>query len=343
MKYTQNYNLKKPEGTDVVNIDDLNYNADVIDTELAKRIINSGNVPSIQAGLDANKPAPGTAGRLYVATDTQVIYRDTGTLWVKVGAVKWGDIDGKPASFTPAAHGNEAHDPDFALVSDLTAHLADTAPHSSYVPLKTTSNITLYVDATTGNDANPGTSVQPLKTIQAAINKIPQIVNHAVVINVMAGTYNEDISIIGFSGKGIILLVGANQVSTTHNISSLLVKQCTVYVNCSGFNITTTTKEAVRIEACTNVNINLMNITQASNYAGIVALTSLVRVADNQISNRNEAIVAGLSSIIFSLNNSGTGNNVVLQAGDAGKIGLWGTQPSGTTTISAAGGGQVLS
>ena len=34
MKYTQNYNLKKPEGTDAVNIDDLNYNADVLDAQL---------------------------------------------------------------------------------------------------------------------------------------------------------------------------------------------------------------------------------------------------------------------------------------------------------------------
>jgi len=104
LKYTQNYNLKKPEGTDLVNIDDLNYNADVIDTELAKRIINAGNVPSIQAGLDGNKPAPGTVGRLYVATDTQILYRDTGTAWQKVGVVKWGDIEGKPSSFTPTAH-----------------------------------------------------------------------------------------------------------------------------------------------------------------------------------------------------------------------------------------------
>ncbi len=34
MKTTQNYGLKKPEGTDTVNIDDFNSNADVIDTTL---------------------------------------------------------------------------------------------------------------------------------------------------------------------------------------------------------------------------------------------------------------------------------------------------------------------
>ena len=34
MKLTTNYSLKKPEGSDVVNIDDFNYNTDTIDTKL---------------------------------------------------------------------------------------------------------------------------------------------------------------------------------------------------------------------------------------------------------------------------------------------------------------------
>ncbi|MGE4214836.1 MAG: hypothetical protein AB7E42_08685 [Anaerotignaceae bacterium] len=32
--YTTNYNLKKPEGTDFINIQDLNDNADIIDREI---------------------------------------------------------------------------------------------------------------------------------------------------------------------------------------------------------------------------------------------------------------------------------------------------------------------
>ena len=38
LQYTGNYNLKKPEGTDVVNIDDLNGNMDILDTEVAKKV-----------------------------------------------------------------------------------------------------------------------------------------------------------------------------------------------------------------------------------------------------------------------------------------------------------------
>ena len=34
LRLTNNYNLKMPEGSDVVNIEDLNYNTNVIDNTL---------------------------------------------------------------------------------------------------------------------------------------------------------------------------------------------------------------------------------------------------------------------------------------------------------------------
>ena len=39
MRITTNLGLKKPEGTDVVNIDDFNYNADILDAKV-KEISN---------------------------------------------------------------------------------------------------------------------------------------------------------------------------------------------------------------------------------------------------------------------------------------------------------------
>ncbi|KYG68301.1 hypothetical protein AZI87_03325 [Bdellovibrio bacteriovorus] len=42
---------------------------------------NAGSTPSIQSGTDTGKPTAGTAGRLYVTTDTQKIYRDSGSSW----------------------------------------------------------------------------------------------------------------------------------------------------------------------------------------------------------------------------------------------------------------------
>ena len=42
MQLTPNYNLKKPEGTDPVDIQDFNDNADLIDAALKKKAESSG-------------------------------------------------------------------------------------------------------------------------------------------------------------------------------------------------------------------------------------------------------------------------------------------------------------
>lgn len=44
MKTTVNYGLKKPDGTDVVNIDDFNYNSDIIDQKLKEVDIKASNI-----------------------------------------------------------------------------------------------------------------------------------------------------------------------------------------------------------------------------------------------------------------------------------------------------------
>lgn len=48
MKLTTNYGLKKPEGSDVVNIDDFNYNADILDTKV-KEVENRVNSLNLTA------------------------------------------------------------------------------------------------------------------------------------------------------------------------------------------------------------------------------------------------------------------------------------------------------
>lgn len=101
---------------------------------------NAGSTPSIQAGADASKPTAGTAGRIYVTTDTFRIYRDTGSAWQLVGTINWDDITNKPSNFTPSVHksthasgGADALTPadiGAASASDLTTHTNRTDnPH----------------------------------------------------------------------------------------------------------------------------------------------------------------------------------------------------------------------
>lgn len=45
MKYTEHYNLKKPDQEDFYNVDDFNENADIIDAELKRLADNSNSIP----------------------------------------------------------------------------------------------------------------------------------------------------------------------------------------------------------------------------------------------------------------------------------------------------------
>jgi len=57
----------------------------------------------ISSGLDAGKPVAATANRLYYATDTKILYRDTGIGWVEVAR---GETSTRLASLSEKAHGS---------------------------------------------------------------------------------------------------------------------------------------------------------------------------------------------------------------------------------------------
>lgn len=50
-------------------------------------LLNAGGTPSILTNTLANRPAAGTAGRLFVDTTNSLLQRDTGSTWVNVGFV----------------------------------------------------------------------------------------------------------------------------------------------------------------------------------------------------------------------------------------------------------------
>lgn len=50
-------------------------------TVIKNQVVNAGGNPIMLQNLGANIPAAGVVGRLYVATDTLLIYRDNGTIW----------------------------------------------------------------------------------------------------------------------------------------------------------------------------------------------------------------------------------------------------------------------
>jgi hypothetical protein len=89
---------------------------------------NEGGAPSI---LEANRsarpgPGPGTQGRIFIATDTREVFRDTGTSWETI-ALAPGEIDPGELGFDPAtqseldSHANNTNNPHNVSGSDINA------------------------------------------------------------------------------------------------------------------------------------------------------------------------------------------------------------------------------
>ena len=79
--------------------------------EIFNSVLNQLGSPAIYSDVFANRPAFGYTGRLFISTDTNEIYRDTGTAWVLIssggGGVNIYNSDGTltaPRTVTMAAH-----------------------------------------------------------------------------------------------------------------------------------------------------------------------------------------------------------------------------------------------
>lgn len=221
----------------------------------------------------------------------------------------------------------------------LAAHDAQLAKTVS----QTTADIIYYV-ATNGSDTNNGlTSATAFKTIAHAISLLPQVINANVKIIVAPGTYNENVEISGFVGKGMLTLEGSSAVATTHNIISLVVKNCTLYVYAKGFNtIATGSNIATLISGCTNCSLGFINSTGASSMGGIHVTCSRCSVMFSTISNKLSAIYATGGSTVNSYSNQGSGNTYGLYANDASTIGKGSTQPTGLSANEYTTSGGVI-
>ncbi len=61
-----------------------NAGSGVVNVTVPTAVLNAGGAPSLQEDVIGSRPTAGTAGRLFLATDTNVLYRDTGTSWAPI-------------------------------------------------------------------------------------------------------------------------------------------------------------------------------------------------------------------------------------------------------------------
>lgn len=235
-------------------------------------------------------------------------------------------------------------------VDSNTASLSDVANKIALRPIMTTSNLTYYVNVSTGLDTNDGLTVgTSFKTIQHAFNVLPQIINHNIIINVASGTYPEIVNIIGFSGKGNITIKGgttysesANYLATRFMILSVSLPITIVGMStnitdsyASGFSCSNT--HYVKIDNCSCTS----NATTTSGRGVGSALGSYVEVSNSLFSNRYVGLQSSQGGLLYSTNNIGAGNTIGLQSDSGGTLCKQGTQPTGTTAEVYQDGGVI--
>ncbi|KQN96250.1 pectinesterase family protein [Paenibacillus sp. Leaf72] len=225
--------------------------------------------------------------------------------------------------------------------------------YTEYVPTATANNLTLYVRID-GNDNNDGLSNSAsgaFKTIAAAIAIIPNIVDHAIVINVAAGTYNEEIALRGFIGKGSISIIGAaaRSSSVNYRFNNFISEKNTVRVILKGFEFLTAPLWAnsssifiydnpgyVSVQYCRSVFVG-------SDKIGAFAITSpVVSIYDCEISNKSNAILCAYSSGMIAETISGVGNNVAYTAQLNAKLTILSSLITSNVPMFADTGGMIV-
>lgn len=384
MQTTGNLGLKKPEGTDIVDIADLNGNMDILDNAVTGKVDkvtgkqlstndyttaektklsgiatgannyvhpnHTGDVISTGDGITAIAPG--------VIVDADV-NAAAGIAWSKIskGGASLADLPTRsagdlnsgtlPAARLPAATGDvtsPAGSNAFTLSAGVQSQINSKA-NLVTTPQQTTADITYYV-RTDGNDNNTGlanTAVGAFKTIQKAIDILPRVVNHTVIIYVGAGAYTGSIYIQGFSGGGNINISGASSATTTHTVTGKIASirnSCRILI--VGLNSTYSTEMSFQVLNSSETFFQHCNTTVVSSYPAFYNESGKVYIANCVISNRSDvAIYAHVNGEVFAQDCRGSANGMAYRGSYGGRIHISGTTISGAVSFGSAEGGLI--
>ncbi|MEK4326057.1 hypothetical protein MKX70_09375 [Paenibacillus sp. FSL R7-0312] len=366
MKTTGNLGLKKPDGTDIVDITDLNGNMDILDTAVkavqdhaadavkhitaadrtawnakASTAAATASAAGLMAAADKAKldgVAAGANNYVHPNHTGDVTSTGDGVTAIAPGVIVNADINAAAAIDASKIGTGVVSNAEFGYLDGVTAGIQgqlNGKANLTTTPQQTTADITYYV-RTDGNDGNTGlgnTAGGAFRTIQKAINSVPYHVDHAVNIYVNAGTYAEDVKVSDFNGSTELYIYGATTAATVVNyvVNSFKVYGCSNQIYIQGFTASTKTKTAFDVVNTTFCQLVLCRavVTTTPPYTGVEASNgSTVRVASCELSNRSTAIHATQGALVNSWDNTGTGNAYGITATEGGTATKAGTQAS---------------
>lgn len=376
MQTTGNLGLKKPDGTDIVDIADLNGNMDVLDTAVknvqdhavdtvkhitaaertawnakASTAAATASAAGLMAAADKAKldgVAAGANKYVHPNHTGDVTSTGDGVTAIAPGVIVNADINAAAAIDATKIGTGVVSNAEFGYLDGVTSgiqgQLNNKAPLAT-TPQQTTADITYYV-RTDGNDANNGlanTAGGAFRTINRALNAIPRTVNHNASIFVSTGTYSEAVIVQGFSGTGTVALTGAATATNTHNVTDGITSaRNTCRVHISGFRSTTTTTHAFYVINTNETFFQYCTADVGTSQFAVYVESAKVYCANCIITGRsNIAVYAHLNGEIFMQDCSGSANSIGHQASYGGRIHISGTFIGSTSKKKTSEGGLV--
>lgn len=195
--------------------------------EIYNSVLNQLGSPAIYSDVFANRPAAGYTGRLFVSTDTNELYRDTGSSWVLIGAGGGGggitSLNGLNASsqiFATATTGTDftisstGFTHTFALPdASLTARGVVSTAAQSFAGQKTF-NTSVSIGSQTANSSHILSSGTAGLAWTASNFAIPAAIPNNTILISNVGTYST------LTGTGNILIgvqAGLSLTTGTNN------------------------------------------------------------------------------------------------------------------------------
>lgn len=207
-------------------------------------------------------------------------------------------------------------------------------------------NDTTFYVATTGSDTTgDGSSSNPFRTIQRAVNTLPQdLGSWTATIIIANGTYPETVTISGFHrGKLVLCSNTPTMISSDVVITRLRFAYNLCAIMVQGVEITYSADAAVLSGNNNNVVLQYLKIvTSATSVPGISSgIDDSMRIANSMISNRSIATLFTDSSGYVSAC-TGTGNRYAIRASGTASVRIIDALPSSTNGNLQINGGQII-
>ncbi|WP_349672548.1 hypothetical protein [Lacrimispora sp.] len=207
------------------------------------------------------------------------------------------------------------------------------------------SDIILYVSTTGSDITGNGTSENPFKTIQHAIDIIPKdLGGHNVNIQIANGVYDEKVTINGFHSGTISLNSSTpTNINTDTGIRCVEITCCEAYIKLSGIYVygSNTNGASINITLCNLVTLLSTLMDSSSTWGVNINVCNNFRFNSGNVSNKVTAIKF-VDASGYVTNVIGSNNGTGLYADGSSVVHRVGNQPIATTPVIQAYGAMIV-